>query len=98
MHPDLEGKLLSEEDLNELRRHKQQKYHAIRVIEKSRKSKFRLQKTEVHLTAEQWQVIGDFWEHPAFVKGRYLGLFLMLVCFLVMIVSITHGDWLSYGE
>lgn len=95
--PDLEGTFLSEEDLNELRRHKQQKYHAIRVIEKSRKGKFRM-KTEVHLTAEQWQVISDFWDHPAFVRGRYLGLFLMFVSFIVMIVSIAHGSWVSYGE
>lgn len=95
--PDLEGTFLSEEDLNELRRHKQQKYHAIRVIEKSRKGKFRM-KTEVHLTAEQWQVISDFWDHPAFVRGRYLGLFLMFVSFIVMIVSIAHGRWVSYGE
>jgi hypothetical protein len=98
VHPDLEGKLLSEDDLNELRRHKQQKYHAIRVIEKTgRKSKFRL-KTEVHLTAEQLQVISEYWEHPAFVRGRIMGLFLMVVVFIIMVVSITDGHWLSYGE
>ncbi|XP_070206529.1 trichohyalin-like [Littorina saxatilis] len=97
VHPDLEGTFLSEEDLNELRRHQQQKYHAIRVIEKDRKGKFRMNnKAEVHLTSEQWQVISDFWDHPAFVRGRYMGLFLMFVSFLVMVVSITHTNWVSY--
>lgn len=97
VHPDLEGTYLSEEDLNALRRHKQQKYHAIRVIEKNRKGKFRM-KTKVHLTAEQWQVLGDFWEHPAFVRGRYVGLAFMLLTFLLMIISITNSNWVTYGE
>ncbi|KAL8581885.1 hypothetical protein ACOMHN_010259 [Nucella lapillus] len=97
VHPDLEGKFFSEEDLEELRRHKQRKFHAIWVIEKDRKSRFRF-RTEMHLNPEQKQILSDFWEHPVFVRARCWGLFFVLVSFATVIMSMLHSHWISYGE
>ncbi|KAH9519954.1 hypothetical protein Btru_071345 [Bulinus truncatus] len=97
VHPDLEARYLSEDDLNELRRHKQQQVHVMRVIERNRKNKFRM-KTEVKLSAEQWHALQVFWEHTLFVRARYLGLVISILALIFMIVSIAKNDWLSHGE
>ncbi|KAK6965665.1 filaggrin-2 [Biomphalaria glabrata] len=97
VHPDLEARYLSEDDLNELRRHKQQQVHVMRVIEKSRKNKFRM-KTEVKLTAEQWHALQEFWEHTMFVRARYLGLVVSMLALIFLIVSIAKNDWMTHGK
>ncbi|XP_067658172.1 uncharacterized protein [Haliotis asinina] len=94
VHPDLERKYLSEDDIKELRRHKQEQYNAYRVIEKGKKkNRF---KSEVQLSMHQWHVLSEFWEHEAFVRLRWLGVFVSMVTVLVMIVSITNSYWHTY--
>ncbi|XP_076472238.1 uncharacterized protein LOC143301735 [Babylonia areolata] len=96
VHPDLETKMFSEEDFQELRRHKQRQFRAIWVIEKDRKSKFRF-RSEVQLTAEQRQIISDFWEHRVFVRARCWGLLFVLLAFVTVTMSVLHSHWISYG-
>lgn len=97
VHPDLEARYLSEDDLNELRRHKQQQVHAMRVIERNRRNKFRL-KTEVKLNADQWHMLQEFWDHAFFVRARYLGLLVSVIAFVLMVVSITSHSWVKHSE
>ncbi|CAG5126824.1 unnamed protein product, partial [Candidula unifasciata] len=95
MHPDLEGTYLSEDDLNELRRHKQQQVHVMRVIERNRRNKYR-RATEVKLSPEQWHMLQEFWDHALFVRARYVGVLASLVAFIFMIVSITSHSWVKH--
>ncbi|CAG5119285.1 unnamed protein product [Candidula unifasciata] len=97
VHPDLEARYLSEDDINELRRHKQQQVQAMRVIERSRRHKFRL-KNELKLTPEQWHLLQEFWNHTFFVRTRFLGIILSFITLIFMIVSITHHSWLKHSE
>lgn len=97
MHPDLEARYLSEDDLNELRRHKQQQVHAMRVIERNRRNKFR-RATEVKLSAEQWHMLQEFWDHALFVRARYMGVLASLVALIFMLVSISSHSWVKHSE
>ncbi|XP_041377378.1 uncharacterized protein LOC121389795 [Gigantopelta aegis] len=96
MHPDLEAKYLSEDDINELRRHQQEKFRTYKVIEKGKKQHKDPFKSEVKLTLNQWHVLNDFWDHDVFVRLRWLGLFMSLLTLVFLAVSITNTYWLTY--
>ena len=99
VHPDHRDRILTETDLQDLQRHKQRQVHAMKVIEKTGKKKnFRLKSEEVKLSAEQWHVLSEFWEHPFFVKARYLGGVASLLGLIFMAVSIASPEWVKHSE
>ncbi|GFS14938.1 hypothetical protein ElyMa_003174200 [Elysia marginata] len=96
VHPDLEERYLSADDMNELRRARQQQVHAMRVIEKSRKkSKFPM-KAEVKLSEEEWHALQEFWEHRLFIQARFIGMLVSLLAFSILIASIASSAWISH--
>ena len=98
VHPDLETRYLSEEDIQELRRHKQRQARAMKVIEKTGKRKnFKLRSEEVKLSQEQWAVLAEFWEHPFFIRARGLGLAAALLALVVTVVAITSPTWVTHS-
>ena len=97
VHPDLEERYLSADDMNELRRARQQQVHAMRVIEKNRKKKFPL-KAEVKLSEEEWHALQEFWEHRLFLQARLIGMLVSLVAICVLIASIASTSWISHSE
>ncbi|GFO22042.1 endonuclease-reverse transcriptase [Plakobranchus ocellatus] len=97
VHPDLEERYLSADDMNELRRARQQQVHTMRVIEKSRRKKFSM-KPEVKLSEEEWHALQEFWKHNLFNRARLLGMFISLLAISISIASIVNDHWLSHGE
>lgn len=98
VHPDLEERYLSADDMNELRRARQQQVHAMRVIEKSRKkSKFPM-KAEVKLSEEEWHALQEFWEHRLFIQARFIGMLVSLVAISIVIASIASEAWISHSR
>lgn len=95
VHPDLEKNYLSEDDINDLKRHKQQQYYTYSVIEKSKKGRYPV-RTEVHLTVAEWNIINDFWQHNLFQRTRYVGVAISFFTLILQILSITSTQWISY--
>ena len=97
VHPDLEAKYLSEDDINELRRHQQEQFKTYKVIEKSKKKhKENPFKHDVKLTLNQWHVLNDFWDHDMFVHVRWMGLLVSLFSLVFLAVSTFNTFWLTY--
>ncbi|KAK3803611.1 hypothetical protein RRG08_023329 [Elysia crispata] len=97
VHPDLEERYLSADDMNELRRARQQQVHAMRVIEKSRKKKFPM-KAEVKLSEDEWHALQEFWEHRLFLQARLVGMLLSLLAICILIASIANDSWVSHSK
>ncbi|GAB1603445.1 uncharacterized protein LOC115216525, partial [Argonauta hians] len=95
VHPDLEKNYLSEDDINDLKRHKQQQYYTYSVIEKSKKGRYPV-RTEVHLTVAEWNIVNGFWQHNLFQRTRYVGVAISFFTLILQILCITSNQWISY--
>ena len=100
VHPDLESKYISEEDINYIQRHRQQRLQTYKVIEKSnKKSRFPPQHDLHHmrrLTVHELSVLSRFWEHRLFIRSRYVSILLSSITTILLIISICSSHWISY--
>ena len=100
VHPDLESKYISEEDINYIQRHRQQRLHTYKVIEKSnKKSRFPTQPDIHHmrrLTVHELSVLSRFWEHRMFIRSRYVSILLSTITTILLLVSICSSVWIKY--
>ena len=100
VHPDLESKYISEEDINYIQRHRQQRLQTYKVIEKSnKKSRFPTQPDIHHmrrLTVHELSVLSRFWEHRIFIRSRYVSILLSIVTTILLIISICSSQWIKY--
>ena len=100
VHPDLESKYISEEDINYIQRHRQQRLQTYKVIEKSNKKSRFPQQHDLHhmrrLTVHELSVLSRFWEHTLFIRSRYVSILLSTITTVFMIISICSSHWISY--
>lgn len=100
VHPDLESKYISEEDINYIQRHRQQRLQTYKVIEKSnKKTRFPTQPDIHHmrrLTVHELSVLSRFWEHRIFIRSRYVSILFSIVTTILLITSICSSQWIKY--
>ena len=100
VHPDLESKYISEEDINYIQRHRQQRLQTVKVIEKSsKKTRFPTQQDMHHmrrLTVHELSVLSRFWEHRLFIRSRYLSILFSAITTMLLIISICSSQWITY--
>ncbi|XP_052759673.1 uncharacterized protein LOC128202671 isoform X2 [Mya arenaria] len=96
IHPDLESKYISEDDINYIKRHQHERLKAYKLIEKAKSNKHQ----DVHdlnrVTAGDLMTLSGFWEHKVFIRSRYISIMLSLVTTLFHILSICSTEWVSY--
>lgn len=98
VHPDLEKHYISEDDINYIRRHRQQRYQTFNVIEKSKRKLRNQSHTEdIHLSPRDWRVLTLFWEHKLFGRARYIALFFGILSTLFVLVSVADVPWITYS-
>lgn len=96
IHPDLESKYITEDDINYIKRHKQERLKTTKLIEKS-KTKLHLEDhTITRLKPDELMTLSRFWEHRVFVRTRYVSILLSLVTTIIYILSICSTQWISY--
>ncbi|KAL4221405.1 hypothetical protein ACF0H5_019663 [Mactra antiquata] len=96
VHPDLGNKYISEDDINYIRRHKQERLKTTKLIEKS-KVKLHHEAHDINrLTPDELMTLSRFWEHRVFVRTRYVSILLSLVTTAIYILSICSTQWVTY--
>lgn len=90
VHPDLEHKYLSEEDLKDHHRQQQvqQQYYYGMLDAKNGDG--------LHLTIIEWHLLADYWDHKVFNIARYVAVFLSFLGLLLTIIALTNYDWITY--
>lgn len=96
IHPDLGSKYISEDDINYIKRHKQERLKTCKLIEKS-KTKLHHEAHDINrLTADELMTLSRFWEHRVFVRSRYVSILLSLVTIVIYVLSICSTQWVTY--
>ncbi|XP_060574753.1 uncharacterized protein LOC132732356 [Ruditapes philippinarum] len=96
VHPDLGSKYISEDDINYIKRHKQERLKTCKLIEKS-KTKLHHEAHDINrLTPDELMTLSRFWEHRVFVRTRYVSILLSLVTTVIYILSICSTQWVTY--
>lgn len=96
IHPDLESKYITEDDINYIKRHKQERLKTTKLIEKS-KTKLHLEDHTINrLKPGELMTLSRFWEHRVFVRTRYVSILLSLVTTIIYVLSICSTQWISY--
>ena len=97
IHPDLESKYISEDDINYINRHKHERLKAYKLIEKNKNLKNLHEDHELNrLTPGELMVLSSFWEHRVFNRSRYISILLSLATTVIYILSICSTDWITY--
>ena len=97
IHPDLESKYISEEDINYIQRHRQQRLQTYKVIEKSKNIRFHQDSIGFgRLTANDLNILARFWEHRVFVRSRYISILLSFITVVIYIISLCSSNWIIY--
>lgn len=94
IHPDLEGKYLTEDDIQYIRQHRLQRIQTYSVIEKSRKIPLH-SRTEVQLSPTDWHTLSYFWEHVLFIRSRYFAILFNFISLIFTSLSVSNGKWIS---
>lgn len=96
VHPDLGSKYISEDDINYIRRHKQERLKTCKLIEKS-KMKLHHEAHDINrLTPDELMTLSRFWEHRVFIRTRYVSILLSLVTTVIYVLSICSTQWVTY--
>ncbi|XP_053378552.1 uncharacterized protein LOC128548156 [Mercenaria mercenaria] len=96
IHPDLGNKYISEDDINYIKRHKQERLKTCKLIEKS-KTKLHHEAHDINrLTPDELMTLSRFWEHRVFVRTRYVSILLSLVTTVIYVLSICSTQWVTY--
>ena len=96
VHPDLGSKYISEDDINYIKRHKQERLKTCKLIEKS-KTKLHHETHDINrLTPDELMTLSRFWEHRVFVRTRYVSILLSLVTTVIYVLSICSTQWVTY--
>jgi hypothetical protein len=96
IHPDLESKYITEDDINYIKRHKEERLKTCKLIEKS-KVKLHHEKHDINrLSSNELMTLSRFWEHRVFVRARYVSILLSVVTIVIYVLSICSTQWVSY--
>jgi len=96
IHPDLESKYISEDDINYIKRHRHERLKAYKLIEKAKVNKYHDLHEINPLTAGELVALSRFWEHKVFIRSRYISILLSLVTTIFYILCICSTEWVSY--
>lgn len=96
IHPDLESKYISEDDINYINRHKHERLKTYKLIEKSKVKNLHQDHELNRLSPGELMVLSGFWEHRVFTRSRYLSILLSIATTVIYIISICSTDWVTY--
>lgn len=96
IHPDLESKYISEDDINYINRHKHERLKTYKLIEKSKVKSHHHVHGINRLTAGELLILSRFWEHSVFTRSRYISILLSLATTVICILSICSTEWVTY--
>lgn len=96
IHPDLESKYISEDDINYINRHKHERLKTYKLIEKSKVKAHHQDHGINRLTQAEMLVLSGFWGHRVFNRSRYLSILLSLATSVIYCICISSSEWVTY--
>ncbi|KAH3817577.1 hypothetical protein DPMN_119116 [Dreissena polymorpha] len=98
VHPDLEHKYITEEEINYIKRQRHERMQAYIVTDKKKRKR-----TNHHdhyglhnLAPGDLMTLSRFWEHKMFVRSRYMSVLLSITATILLVIGLCISPWVVY--